>query len=41
VYWRPGPVSEFRPLLAADRSAMAGEFAAHGRTALLPGPADS
>jgi fatty-acyl-CoA synthase len=39
VYWRPGPGSGFRQLLAADRLALAREFATHGRTALLPVPA--
>jgi fatty-acyl-CoA synthase len=38
VFWRPRPRSGFRPLLAADRSALAGDFATHGRTALLPRP---
>jgi fatty-acyl-CoA synthase len=36
VYWRPGPGSGFRPLLAADRLVLAAEFARHQRTALLP-----
>jgi fatty-acyl-CoA synthase len=41
VYWRPGPGPEFRPLLAADHAALAGEFVRHGRNGLLPGPPES
>jgi fatty-acyl-CoA synthase len=37
VYWRPDSRSGYRPLLAGDLEALAGEFARHGRTALLPG----
>lgn len=40
VYWRPGPGSEFRPLLAADHAALAREFVRHGRKGLLPGTPD-
>lgn len=36
VYWRPGPRSGCRRLLMAEQEALAGEFARHGRTALLP-----
>ena len=36
VYWRPGPRSDYRRLLMAEQEALAGEFARHGRTALLP-----
>jgi fatty-acyl-CoA synthase len=41
VYWRPGPGSEFRLLLAADRAALAREFVRHGRSRLLPAPPES
>jgi fatty-acyl-CoA synthase len=36
VYWRPDAASGYRPLRTADREALAAQFAAHGRTALLP-----
>jgi fatty-acyl-CoA synthase len=36
VYWCPDPGSGYRPLRAADREALATQFATHGRTALLP-----
>jgi hypothetical protein len=36
VYWCPDPASAYRPLQAADREALATQFATHGRTALLP-----
>jgi fatty-acyl-CoA synthase len=36
VYWCPDPGSGYRPLQAADREALATQFATHGRTALLP-----
>jgi fatty-acyl-CoA synthase len=37
VYTRVGRTSEYQPLDDAGRSAIVGEFATHGRTALLPG----
>lgn len=37
VYWRPGPRSGYRPFGSRERAALEKEFAAHGRSALLPG----
>ena len=37
VYWREGTAPGYRLLDAAQRQALAAEFAAHGRTALYPG----
>jgi steroid-22-oyl-CoA synthetase len=37
VWWRPGRDAGYRPLTAADRAALRGEFTAAGRAHLLPG----
>jgi fatty-acyl-CoA synthase len=39
VFTRVGRTAEYRPFTDADRAALEGEFAEHGRTAFLPAPA--